>query len=394
MAGQADAASITHLLAFGSFRVWADLLRKHRGVDREFLSRAAFVTGVSAATTPLRWYERARYNRAIGRTELPDDPIFVLGHWRSGTTNLHYLLSQDPRWGYVTLFQMMAPELLFVGDRVLKPLMRRMMPSKRPIDDLPMLIDGAQEEEFGMSSASRHSFYNFWFFPHQFDHYLRRYVLFDDTPEHVVAAWQHDYLWMLRKATMHMGGRRLLIKNPTNTARIEQLLKLFPNAKFVHIIRDPYRVLLSMRHMARTTITTLQFQRISDQQRDELVLRLYEATMQRYLRDRALIPAGNLVEVRFEDLEVDPMREARRIYRQLDLGGYEAAEPGMQAYIDSLKGYRKNSFALSDDDIATVNRRWGFAVDAWSYPRRNVAHAATHGATERELLPIDSTTTG
>jgi omega-hydroxy-beta-dihydromenaquinone-9 sulfotransferase len=368
MASTSNQPTITHLLALGSLRNWLRLLRENGGVDRPFWGRAAFITAVSTLTAPLRWYERGRYNRAIARTPL-QDPVFILGHWRSGTTNLHYLLSQDQQFGFVTMFQMVAPELLFVGEKVLKPAFARVTPSKRPIDNLPLSIDGAQEEEFGLATMSPHALYHCWFFPRSLERYLTTYALFENVAPRVIREWKSAYQWMLRKAVLNSGGKRLLIKNPSNTARIRQLLELFPDARFVHIYRDPYRVFLSMRYMMTINYAALQLQTISSEQIEANVLRIYEAVMRQYLRDRELIPAERLVEIRFEDLERDPLGELRRVYDRLDLPGFDAATPAFQAYIDSLRGYQKNALQLGNADIDKVNRHWGFAFDALGYQR-------------------------
>lgn len=372
-----------HLLALGSFRNWLRLVREN-GVDREFRKRALFITMASALTAPLRMYERARYNRAVARTPIEHAPIFILGHWRSGTTNLHYLMSQDPQLGYITMFQMIAPDMLFIGERMIKPAFARLTPNKRPIDNLPLSMDGAQEEEFGLAALSPHSFYHCWFFPRRLEHYLQTYALFNTATPQVVEQWKLVYFTMLRKATLHMGGKRLLIKNPTNTGRIKQVLALFPDAKFVNIVRDPYRVFLSMRYMVTVNYQVSQLQTVTPAEIEEHVLRIYETVMQQYLRDRALIPPENLVEIRFEDLEQAPMAEVERVYARLGLPGFAEARPGFQAYIDSLRGYQKNPLKLSNDDIAKVNERWGFAFDAWGYERR--APDAGDGAGERKLL--------
>lgn len=377
-------ADVTHLLALGSFRNWLRLARRN-GVDRAFWRRALFITAVSALTAPLRLYERARYNRAVDRAPITQPPIFILGHWRSGTTNLHYLMSQDPQLGYITMFQMVAPDMLFVGERVIKPAFAKVTPTKRPIDNLPLSIDGAQEEEFGLATMSPHSFYHCWFFPRQMEHYLQTYAVFSNTAPQVVAEWNRHYLHLLRKATLNMGGKRLLIKNPTNTGRIRQLLELFPDAKFVNIVRDPYRVFLSMRYMVTVNYNSLQLQAITPEQIEENVLHIYEEVMQQYLRDRALIPPENLVEVRFEDLEQAPLAEVERVYTQLGLPGLAEARPGFQAYVDSLRGYKKNPLNLSDADIARVNERWGFAFDAWGYERQ-IPGASAHEAAPHDLL--------
>lgn len=386
MQQKASQPDVKHLLALGSFRNWLRLARANE-IDRPFLSRALFVTLASLSTAPLRAYEHMRYDRAVKNVQLNEPPIFILGHWRSGTTNLHYLMSQDARMGYITMFQMVAPEMLFVGERVLKPAFAKVTPTTRPVDNLPLSVDGAQEEEFGLATMSPHSFYHYWFFPRRLEHYLNTYALFKDAPAPVVAEWKALYLAMLRKATLHMGGKRLLIKNPTNTGRIKQLLELFPDAKFVHIVRDPYRVFLSMRYMATKSHEASQLQTITPAEIEANVLHIYQAVMQQYLRDRALIPAQNLVEVRFEDIEVDPLHEIRRIYDHLGLTGYAEAEPGFLAYINSLGDFKKNPLKLSDQDIANVNAHWDFAFNAWGYPRRTPnALPQPHAATPDGLL--------
>ena len=75
------------------------------------------------------------------------------------------------------------------------------------------------------------------------------------------------------------------------------------------------------------------------------------------------------MEVRFEDLEADPLSEMRRIYDTLGLTGFDESEPALRAYIDSVSGYEKNSYQLDTDAIEKVNRHWGFAFDQWGYER-------------------------
>ncbi|TFG37549.1 MAG: sulfotransferase, partial [Candidatus Aminicenantes bacterium] len=62
-----------------------------------------------------------------------------------------------------------------------------------------------------------------------------RYVMFEDVSPTVVEKWQAIYLRFLKKLTFSSGGKRLLLKNPANTARIRVLLELFPDAKFIHV---------------------------------------------------------------------------------------------------------------------------------------------------------------
>ena len=182
-----------------------------------------------------------------------------------------------------------------------------------------------------------------------------------------LAEWTDTYLTILRKATLRTGGRRLVLKNPANSGRIRTLLELFPDAKFIHIHRNPYDVFLSTRWVYRTILPRSQVQETRQDQVDAYILRFYAQLVQSFLEDKALIPAGNLVEVRFEDLEVAPLDQLRRVYEGLSLPGFAEAEPAFRAYLTSVAGYQKNRYELTDDAITKVNRHWKFAFDEWDY---------------------------
>ena len=50
-----------------------------------------------------------------------------------------------------------------------------------------------------------------------------------------------------------------------------------------------------------------------------MIVEEYRATMDRYLADRALIPPGDLAELRLQDLAADPLGEIARVYGELGL---------------------------------------------------------------------------
>ena len=132
-----------------------------------------------------------------------------------------------------------------------------------------------------------------------------------------LAEWRHSYLYLLKAATRQYGGKRLVLKNPVNTCRIGAILELFPDAKFVHICRDPFEVFKSSLRLYRSVLDLVSLQTIDDDRIEEYVLKFYRQMMQQYLGDRNKIPAGNLVEVRYENLDENPVREIERIYEEL-----------------------------------------------------------------------------
>ena len=172
---------------------------------------------------------------------------------------------------------------------------------------------------------------------------------------------------VLRKATLACGVRRLVLKTPANLGRTGLLLRLFPDAKFISIVRDPYVVFASNMKLYRTMVPMYQLQEVDWHEFRRSVLYNYADMTRRYMRDRESIPKGNLIEVRFEDLEADALGVLARIYSTLSLPGWDRAWRPVAEYLGTLSSYRKNRYRFDRSLVDTVDREWGFAVRAWGY---------------------------
>jgi len=369
MRNAANPNATRHPLAMNSFRHWLRLLRWGGGVDRRYWRRALFVTCLSPFSSVERLHERLVYGRRLRAWRLDEPPVFIIGHWRSGTTHLHNLLSHDPNLGYVTTFQTQAPKAFLVGRRTMQPIMAARMPTKRPMDNLPLGADLPQEEEFCLCNACMHSFYLWHYFPRQAEPLFRKYLLFEGVKEHEFEEWRKEYLELVRKAALHMGGKRLVLKNPANTARTGAVLRVFPGAKFIHIYRNPYAVYTSMLHLIATLHPMFAFQELDESRTEQLILDHYRDLMQAYFANKDAIPTGQLSEVRYEDLERRPLEELRRVYGELGLPGWETAQGSIAAYLATVKGYEKNAYTLAAADRAKVEAYWAFALERLGYPQ-------------------------
>jgi len=344
------------------------LLAQHE-VDARYAKRARSWMIFSALLEPFRLYEKLRYGRRIRNTELCGDPVFLLGFGRSGTTHLHNLFDQDPNFGVVTNYQASMHPIALLGRNWLPKLFASKLPSKRPMDNVAISLDGPQEEEMAMINATHHAPLHVMNFPRAIPELYDRYVSnLGDDPE-ALEGWQRAYMEVLKKATILSGGKRLALKTPPNTARIGILLEMFPDARFVNIVRNPYPVYQSMRNMYRKTLPGAVLQEFEWEDIDAWIVHAYRLQMEKYLEERSRIPPGHLIEIRYEDLDARPISTLEEIYKSLGLGDFETLRPLLDRYLESLGSYEKNRFEFPPEIINTVNEHWDFAFEAFGYDR-------------------------
>ena len=347
------------------------LLRQYAlRIDLRYLPRALLFLAISGLSSPLRLLERIVHGRRIAEVNLDEPPIFIVGHWRSGTTHLHNLMSLDPRLGYVTMYQAALPEGSLVAPRWLRNLIGRLVPLKRPMDNMQWPMDAPQEDEIPLAKTAPFSFYHLFSFPQCARQLLHDYLLFDGASARVRREFKRKYLRVLKIAALHANGRRLVLKNPANTGRIRLLLEMFPDAKFIHIHRCPYDVYQSTRNMYGRLHSLTALQPAKDPSTGEDLFYVYQQVMRRFMSEEHLIPPSNLIEVRFEDLERNPQAEMARIYEQLRLPGFAAVHQPLAAYLRDQNHYQKNQFQISAAEQRRVEQHWGFAFRRFGYAFR------------------------
>jgi hypothetical protein len=305
--------------------------------------------------------------RKIKTTEIEQDPVFVLGHYRCGGTHLMNLMTQDTQWGFVSMTQAILPDMFLTG-RLIRNIFKLFLHEKRPMDNIMVTPESPEEPEHAICNLIPYGFFQGFCFPDRMMNYFYSSVLFEDDPSgEIYQSWERTYLEILRACTLANSGKQLLIKNPPDTARIPFLLKMFPNAKFILLYRNPYVMFPSIKKFYTAYIVDWQLRDIGDEELDENILTIYEQIMDHYQRDKHLIPKGHLVEVKFEDFEEHPLDEARRIYEHLDLPGFEDAIPAFLDYIDSQKDYQKNRYLLNREQVERISQRWSADIRRWGY---------------------------
>lgn len=336
-------------------------------IDAEYCRKFLLTKRVRRLLDPFYDINERRWDGCSATRGRIEAPVFILGHWRSGTTFMHNVISCDDRFGCCSTYQTVFPHLMLWGRSFFKGCMSAVMPSQRPTDAVELGPDLPQEEEFALSNMTPCSYYHFWMFPRRWAEYRRKYLLFDDITQEELRSFRGALDKMIRIALFVSGRQRYLSKNPPHTGRIRVLLEMYPDAKFVYLIRNPYAVFDSTSSFFRNTMRSIRLQSISDAELQEQILRTYVELYDKYEEEKGLIPAGQLTEVRFEDFEADPLGRTQEIYRDLGLGDFERVRPAMAAYLDAHRGFRKNRRVFGAETVRLVETHWERALRQWDY---------------------------
>lgn len=352
-----------------TFGTWLQVLRDNQfSIDVEFWPRAAMISLFAATNSLTAFAERLCYGKAIAKTEI-EPPLFILGAWRSGTTHLHNLLALDKRFAFPRQLEVTCPSTFLLTERQATRVFDWCVPKQRPQDAVKMGSQEAQEEDFAMCALSGQANLLAWAFPRNAAFY-NRYMTMTGLSNTELERWKRTYQKFLRKLA-YKHRRPLVLKSPANTGRIRTLLELLPDAKFVTIHRHPHDVFRSLMHTLRTAAPWWQLQRrkYQDEQlmTDETIEQL-KTLFAGYFAERSLIPAGDLCEIPFADLERDPIGQLGKVYEALRLPDFATVEPNVRTYLNTLSNYQKNVFhPLSPELRLRLQQEWGQCFDEWGY---------------------------
>lgn len=334
--------------------------------DLKYYPKLLLTFLVLIIATPFQIFEWMYFRNRIKNFKHGKPPIFIIGHWRSGTTHLHNLICKDPNHGFVTTYQSVFPNNL-MSKWIFKTFMNMRIPEYRPSDNVKLSADFPQEEEFSFANMTTNSFYHFFYFPSLNDTLFDKYLRFSDADNKTLALFQRKYMELLAKASINTGKDQLIIKNPVNTAKVKELLKMYPEAKFIFIYRNPVVTYLSTCRFFLTLLPTTALERYDEKIVKQRIIENYKKLMRDYLETRNLIPHENLIEIKFEDFEIKNLEVLKSIYKKFNLDTWQQAEPYFKDYISMQENYIKNKYRINKEELEKVLREWDFAMKTFGY---------------------------
>ena len=100
---------------------------------------------------------------------------------------------------------------------------------------------------------------------------------------------------------------------------------------------------------------------------EKQVIENYKRLMNSFFEQKKQIPKDKLIEIKYEDLVSDPIKQVKKIYSKLKLPDFNNALPEMQKYLDDRSDYKTNVYTLDEKIIKHVYNNWNFTIDRWGY---------------------------
>jgi hypothetical protein len=223
-----------------------------------------------------------------------------------------------------------------------------------------------QEDEFALMNLGAPTLYSKMMFPQ--NGFVDENTLSDCgfLPEQK-AKWQYLMDWFL-KALTYKSGKPLILKSPPHTGRIQMLRGMYPDAKFVHISRDPRKLFPSTMRLWKSLDSVQGLQApISDDQLEPFVFRSLRTMYESYERGKQGLSESQLCEVSYEELIKKPIDIMQRIYEQLGLEDFDTIREGLQAKTQMDREYKTNRFALDSELERRILIEWKDYAERYEY---------------------------
>jgi protein-tyrosine sulfotransferase len=212
---------------------------------------------------------------------------------------------------------------------------------------------------------------------------LQLYGLHDRDIDEAMAAFLDNFF---SRYASQRGKHRWGEKTPKNILRIDYLFRLFPNARFIHMIRDPRDVHCSVKEKAKTT--TSRWSSITADRTARAWVRALDHGLP--WRDD---PARYL-EVRYENLVQEPIRGMRRVLSFLNEPWNDsvleahAANPvfargnvNQHVFTTSAERWKRD---LSSDDLDAIEALAGPLMQDCGYPLSRDGKSVPHTSSARD----------
>ena len=315
--------------------------------------------------SPFHLIDHIIFKYRLRKFTLKKDPIFIIGHWRSGTTFLHNLICKDKSFAFLNTYNSLFINNLY-SSFLFKTLMNKIMPKQRPSDGMKLGVDLPQEDEFAVTNFYNISHYLFFYFPNNYKKYYNEAIKFQSNSINE-NKWIANYDKIIKRILLYMNKKQILIKNPSNTSRISSILSKYPDAKFIHIHRNPYYVYLSTYKFFYELFPSVNLQVVKDDTIHKLILYNYKNMYNDYFKQYKFIPKRNLIDIKFNDFKENPLDIIKNIYDKFSIRTYDTSKQDFINYIDENSSHKMNTYKIKKDRLLEIKNEFSIIIKKLKY---------------------------
>jgi hypothetical protein len=284
-------------------------------------------------------------------------PVFLMGLPRSGTTYFQYLFDRDPRFRLIRTWESLMPSPP-PGFDPASAARRKSEWAERRRRDHPTFDgfealhlydeDGSDEcHAFLQQSYGAAGLQNLFHVPDYFDYLMDELDL---------VATYRIHRRQLQLLQWHAPTRPWALKYPNHVIAMNEILEVYPDARFVMTHRDPVQTLASISKMTFKLRGVRAGRSIDPTQVGHDMLHFVQRHIDRIMQFDRSEKGGRVVHVDYYALIANPVDALRRIHTGL---GIESPEGVVAAVEEWWRTNPKNARGRNDYTL----EQWGLQVD-------------------------------
>ena len=203
----------------------------------------------------------------------------------------------------------------------------------------------------------------FWPYDHHRESYQSRIEKVDATYNF---EWHKNVVRILQSST----DQRWLFKCPTHIHFLQELFLTYPDARVIHMHRNPAKAIPSLLSLIRSSHPNIGDQEI------EQTLSFCEGGLRKSIdqRSRSLVPPHQIADVHFDSLMSNPIAVIGELYKFLDIDATDNFKKNIKDYLSRYARHKYGSHHYTPEDFNLTERgvlqRFEFYTSHYNIPLR------------------------
>lgn len=304
-------------------------------------------------SSPWIWVEDV-VSHILSKQIIVRQPVFIIGYPRSGTTWLHNYLILNKQIAYCNTAQAIFPNMFLTASWFLYPLLRKNMPQKRAMDNVEMGSEMPAEEEFALQSFVGNTMVAGFYFPDKMEE------VFDENVYHLKhrEQWKRGLKQFCKKLLIADKTKTLLLKSPFNMCRVKEILEVFPDARFIHIQRNPLDVFVSNQNLYKKILPQLAINEYKEVNWDDYIMQTYIKCNERFNQTKHLLNDQNYCTISYQELKDNFESNIEKVHDFLgmDKNAFDAQK--QSEFLAQNKSYLNNQLILPNQLKEKISKAW------------------------------------